>query len=482
LTDVNLDGNEAGVATGAGAPGNGGGLHISGDSEVNITGGTSSNNIAANEGGGLWNGAGVMTIDGTNFNGNSASGAMAANGGGAIFNNAGTLTILNNSEFNGNLADGASGSGGALFSKLGTVTIIDAIFDGNSANRAGGAIELAAGNLDVLSSTFSNNDVDGTAGTAAPGNGGAFHITGGGGTVNFTESTFTGNAAANEGGALWNQNGVTMNVMTSTIDNNSAAEGGGIYNNSGAITTIMLSTISTNDASATGGGIQNDGASLSLNAVTVALNTATTTGGGIQSNTTTSLTNTIVASNAASAGNDVAGTFVSNDYNLIFNDDLNAFPAASNDRESVDPMLGSLQNNGGTTETHELLMGSQAYNFGNPADQFADQIGQAVFASIRDIGAFEAQLELLSIDDFGNVNAGIILYPNPTSGKFSIKIPENMIGEVTGRIVSVTGKVVKQINISSGINDVTVNDLASGMYIVNLNTPKGSVTKKLIIK
>ena len=78
---------------GTASPGNGGGLHITGAGDATITGGTANGNIAANEGGGLWNGTGTLTVDGTTISGNTASGAAADNGGGGIYNVGGTLLI-----------------------------------------------------------------------------------------------------------------------------------------------------------------------------------------------------------------------------------------------------------------------------------------------------------------------------------------------------------------------------------------------------
>ena len=167
LTDVNLDGNTAGP-DGSAAPGNGGGLHITGDGDATITGGTVDDNIAANEGGGLWNGTGTLDVDGTTISGNTASGAAADNGGGGIYNVGGTLLIAN-ATISDNLADGAAGSGGGLLTIGGSVTVTDTTFDGNAANRAGGAIEITGGTLSLTDTDLTNNDVDGTAGTAAPG-------------------------------------------------------------------------------------------------------------------------------------------------------------------------------------------------------------------------------------------------------------------------------------------------------------------------
>ncbi|WP_170134747.1 choice-of-anchor Q domain-containing protein, partial [Marinirhabdus gelatinilytica] len=464
------------------SPGNGGGLHITGEGDASITGGSATGNIAAAEGGALWNSVGIMTIDGMTIDGNEAQGADPDNGGGGVFNNGGTLTITNSTTITNNLATGASGSGGGLLSVDGDVSVTDITFDGNAANRAGGAIEIIDGTLSIVTSLLTNNDVNGTAGAANPGNGGALHVTGNAATVDIEESTIDSNSAASEGGGLWNQDGATMNVLTSTVSRNSANEGGGVYNNTGAITMIMRSTISSNDAAANGGGITNDGASLDLNAVTVGANTAGGTGGGIQSNTSTSLKNTLVALNTASSGTDVSGTFTSNDYNLIGTDDEGAFPEQANDIEEVDPMLGPLQNNGGTTETHELLVGSQAYNSGDPADLFDDQIGQSVFEGIRDIGAFEAQDILLDVEEISNNGSGVVVYPNPSYGEATIAIPQTFGTDIRVTVIELgSGKIVKDFTASTGNNQVQFNGMASGVYIIQVVSDGATSTHRLIL-
>ena len=477
ITNVNFIANTA-----AAAPGNGGGLHITGMGDALITGGSATGNIAASEGGALWNSLGLMTIDGMIIDGNTAQGAASDNGGGGVFNNGGTLDIVNGTSITNNQATGASGSGGGLFSTAGDITVTDALVDGNAANRAGGGVEIIDGSFTLSNSEMTNNDVNGLAGTPAPGNGGGLHVTGTTSTIDILSSTVSGNNAAAEGGGLWNQNGTIMSISNSTISSNAAAEGGGVYNNTGGITFANVSTISGNTASVSGGGISNNGASFDLNAVTVAMNISAGTGGGIESATSTSLKNTLVALNTAASGIDVNGSFVSNDYNLIGTDDAATFPEQANDIEETDPLLGPLQDNGGITETHELLLGSLAYNGGDPADLFDDQIGQAVFDGIRDIGAFEAQDILLSIDDITVNGNGIIIYPNPSRGLATIDIPVQFGTTIQVTIVELgSGKIVKNFTANTGATEINFDSFANGIYIINVVSEKASSIHRLIL-
>uniref|UniRef100_UPI0026196A5F T9SS type A sorting domain-containing protein n=1 Tax=Flavobacterium sp. TaxID=239 RepID=UPI0026196A5F len=434
LTNVILNANNTGViASGATAatPGNGGGFHITGAGNATIIGGTANDNLAAQEGGALWNGSGTMNVSNITVNNNLALGNLADDGGAGLFNNAGTLNISNAIVTN-NRATGTLGSGGGIFGLNGSISVTNSSLDSNSANRAGGAIEVVNGTLTISNTNMTNNDVDGGAGTPAPGNGGALHITGVT-TTTITGGVVTGNEARREGGGLWNQTGSTMTVTNVKIDaniargNGVAFGGGGIFVNGGntivnssSITnnvstgaagngggvhvktgsaTINTTTISGNTSASNGGGIFSN-AGLTLNAVTIANNSAVV-GGGI-ANTSSSLPalkNTIVASNTASTDSDVSsttGAFVSNGFNLIGRASAAAFVASTGDivgtnATPVNPLLASLANNGGTTLTHALLASSPAINKGNANDMFADQLGNPVFAGRRDIGAFESQ-------------------------------------------------------------------------------------------
>ena len=130
LTDVTLDGNNAGTS-----PGNGGALHISGAGTVTVTGGAVSGNTAV-EGGGLWkSGPGTLSVTGTTIDGNTASGAMADQGGGGVYNDGagGTLT-LTDATISSNSATGASGSGGGLLNNIGATSVVTGVtFSRNAA-------------------------------------------------------------------------------------------------------------------------------------------------------------------------------------------------------------------------------------------------------------------------------------------------------------------------------------------------------------
>lgn len=226
VTKSELTGNTAGSA-----PGNGGGMHVSGGAAiVSIDQTVVADNVAALEGGGLWAGAGgsIMTVTSSTISGNVANGTDAINGGGGLFNKGGEL-IVANSSITDNQADMGSGSGGGTLN-LGTLDVRNTVIDGNSSARAGGGIESnevnGAGDTTLSWVTLTNNSTG-----PAPGNGGGMHVTGSSITTVIDSSTVTGNSAAKEGGGLWNFNGATMTVYDTVIVDNTAPVAPNVFQN-----------------------------------------------------------------------------------------------------------------------------------------------------------------------------------------------------------------------------------------------------------
>ena len=224
-----------------------------------------------------------MTVTDSRVFGNAAFGDDADQGGGGLFNNGGTLRVTD-TRIDGNVAAGASGSGGGVLSTGGTVRIADSFLTDNDAARAGGAIEIIEGRLDLTGSRLTGN----TTGDA-PGNGGAVHVTGAA-TTRVVDGFFAGNAAGSEGGALWNSATGTMSVAGSTVRGNIASGddatngGGGLFNNGGTLR-VFDSTVEDNaadGASGSGGGLFSVGGALVLRDSTVEDNEANRAGGAIE--------------------------------------------------------------------------------------------------------------------------------------------------------------------------------------------------------
>ena len=397
---------------GASAAGNGGAIHTSGTAGVTISGGSLVSNQAATEGGAIWiqRGGALFALGNVVIANNRAHGPTADDGGGAVFNNGGAIS-LNNAFLFGNVADGPSGSGGGIFNLGGSVVISNSFIGSNIANRAGGGIEDNGGTTQLNTVTVTANRVIG-----APGNGGGVHATGAS-RITIVGSTITQNFAALEGGGLWNSSSGTLTVTDSTVDGNIATMGAGLFADgaSGSITIvsstvsrnianesgggilieggshqIINSTVSSNFAKA-GGGIQSLGGTTDLTSVTIASNNANQ-GGGINSvGGTVSIFGSIIATNFAAVGADVAGAIMSKGSNLIGNPaGATITGVQAGNINNVNPRLGSLQNNGGPTETHAILTGSPAIDAAVGPSLSVDQRGIArPQGANADIGAFE---------------------------------------------------------------------------------------------
>ncbi len=254
-----------------------------------------------------------------------------------------------------------------------------------------------------------------------------------GGDVYISDAVLSGNRAtasglggpAGRGGAIFNQPGGRLALVTTTLADNQSRGSGGAVRNEGFMI-VVGSTFSGNDGFAGGGGaIANSGLIYVLNStlsgnhsagagaiwneatgrlfglsLTLADNfthtggpwtTIDNAGGGVAW-----LANTIIAS--GQPGTNCVGQLTSGGFN-VSNDDSCGLHALG-DWQSVDPGLAPLADNGGPTQTHALVPGSQVIDqgfcFGFNFDQRGyrrpiDIAGVANAANGCDIGAFEVQ-------------------------------------------------------------------------------------------
>jgi len=233
-------------------------------------------------------------------------------------------------------------------------------FAGNRAGSDGGGIF----NLKWLSlndSMVRNNVAEDLGGGIANNDLGGYYS----GTIYLEGSTVSGNTSHSKGGGIANGTPDFVNeyrleqvwLTNSTVSDNLAdGSGGGIYTGLGEFNAVLLNntTITANVADADG---NEDG-----------------DGGGIFNRLgQVQLRNSILAANQDhSQGTKRPDCWTprrldSRGYNLIGDAStcpLQGIPAGN--LLGVDPRLGPLQDNGGSTQTHALLAGSQAIDAGNP--------------------------------------------------------------------------------------------------------------------
>jgi hypothetical protein len=331
---------------------------------MNLTGVVFSSN-SANEGGAIWN-DGVLTVTGCVLSGNTAATGTYAGEGGAIFNY-GTLTV-SGSIISNNKATGTNASGGGIATlnvgagSTGTLTVnLNSTISGNSATSEGGGIINGSATITIMNSTISGNSGSQGAGVENDG------------TATITQSTISGNTGT--------------------------ASGAGIFNN-GALT-ITNSTVSGNTAGGDGGGIESGGTAMSISFTTISGNSAGG-GGGITNFGTNSIVKNSILANNSSAGNCFVfasePVIVSQGYNLSDDSTCTTYFNQTGDMNNTPAVLGTLENNGGPTQTIALLTGSPAID-AVPVANCTTVAGVTVTTDQRgvtrpqgtacDIGAFE---------------------------------------------------------------------------------------------
>lgn len=270
------------------------------------------------------------------------------------------------------IRNGSDERGGGIFIGAGHIAeIVDCSIIGNHAG-SGGAITVNGSRLVLLRSLIASNTADT--------NGGGIYIIDSSSNIDITNTTFTANSALT-GGGIYNEG--TLLLINDTVSQNSALVASSIHNFSGSIR--VLNTIIGRDITQTGAALSGQFISAGNNIVTD-------------------------ARNSTGFVHDVNGDQVS-------------------DNNAIDPMLGSLADNGGQSDTLAVLATSPALNKANPCvingncpqlpgvlirgrtDQ--RRFGRStIFGNLPEIGAFE-QTEPPIITQLGTL--GIFLFSPPVN-------------------------------------------------------------------
>jgi len=365
-------------------------------------------------------GAGTLTITGLTVTHGTYTADKAW--GGCLFSR-GSLA-LTNAVVSGCTASGATAAVGGGLAAYGDISLISSLVSGNTAAQTNATPSQYSGaygggvvsryHLDVLFSTVSGNEAAATAANAY--GGGAVAI----GFTQVKYSTFDSNTASTPATSPGSYYGVGggLDVMTggalianSTIESNHADLAAGFVfafavTPQGSVT-IKNSTVSGNVARFEAGGGA-CGADLTLSNSTIAFNEAGSYGGGglLAAGDTLDLESSIIADNTPSGSLYPADlgvgptTAISGANNLVKITDAAVPP----DTINADPMLGLLQDNGGTTHTHALLPGSPAIDTGNNTAGAGDDQRGAEFPRVvgaaADIGAFEMNSDVIFVNGF----------------------------------------------------------------------------------
>jgi predicted outer membrane repeat protein len=182
-------------------------------------------------------------------------------------------------------------NGGGILNE-GTLSVTNSTFSGNVAATDGGTGGGIAneGTLSVAGSTFSGN--------FGYFSGGGIYNTG---TLSVTGTTFSGNSAQASGGGAIENDGGTLSVANSTFSGNSMMGAGGGIRSDGGTLIVTDSTFIGNYGDSGGGAIENDSGTLIVTNSTFSGNGAGNLGGGVRSDS-----GALIVTNSTFSGNSAA--------------------------------------------------------------------------------------------------------------------------------------------------------------------------------
>jgi predicted outer membrane repeat protein len=369
-----------------------------------------------------------------------------ANGDGAAIYSEGNLTIIE-SKFLSNVSQGNAGGGAIFVNTYGRLTIRDSIFSNNQALSSGGAIYFSRGwKIDIENATFEDNIAE---------SGGALSIFNSSSTdASIRNSLFSRNTATSSkytGGAILSSSVGAQGINTiienvTFFKNHSAGFGGAISTDNGI--TLRNNTFSHNQA-------DKSGASLYINGRYIGVN----------------IYNSIFANNTG--GGECSSNYdnknIRGDNNIVQDGSSVCVPTIA-----FDPLLVTLADNGGPTQTMSLLPGSPAIDAGN--EEFCletDQRGVMRPQGVRcDIGAYEFigtdSPKILSITRaFANPTAAASINFNVT---FSEPVTNIDVDDFDLTTSGISGAVITAVNGLGAEYTVAVNT-GSGSGTIRLDMP-----------
>ncbi len=200
-----------------------------------------------------------------------------------------------------------------------------------------------------------------------------------------------------------------------------------------------------------------------------------------------------------------------NDFSELTSNDIvvSQFRAAyQNDVDKIDPWPGMLAEDqmadalfGPTVMTilsaqFTNLRDGDIYFYKNDPNLTSDDLEYIESSTLGDVlmrnmnevtlpsNVFIAQAQYLATDDITTDNE-VVIFPNPTSGRFSVSLADGNTQVKSLRVVDYMGKLVYLDDHIDYISDLQVRlpqDVLPGIYFVHINTDKGRLTKQLIVK
>ncbi|TAF39845.1 MAG: hypothetical protein EAZ68_11705, partial [Oscillatoriales cyanobacterium] len=482
--------------------GGGGAIYTKSLSVLRVTDCYFENNKAVNQGGAISNLLSDMYVINSIFKNNRTTDLIGADPcGGAIYDDGargdnGEL-VVRGCTFEGNTSNGL-GQGGAVFLfpyRNQSAEVTGCTFKSNSANQGGAFWHKGGGSMGIP-----DPDYPLTAGIENT-------------TLLFNTCVFDGNTALTaSGGALWISDCILNEIHSCTFKNNNASLGGAIALLTNRAFTLRNSTFNNNTANQSGGIFVNGiTAKLTVQNCTFVANIANQYGGAMsvpkdaakpvdiinctfinnQANNPTNgqsaaihassdnMPNTFVMiKNCLFANNTVTNAWgVWRDCNCILNDGGNNmfFPAGVSTNcvgtpNFVNPLVGTLSDNGGLTQTVPILTGSPAINAGAGCPT-TDQRGVARVGAC-DIGAFE----------FGASACNLVVSSNADAGANTLR--EAISCAISGQTITFAPSMANQTIMLAATLEIPVNKnlTIDGLAAANLTISGNNTVRVFLLK
>jgi hypothetical protein len=312
-----------------------------------------------------------------------------------------------------------------------------------------------------------------------------------GGEMTLNNVTITGNYALGPSAGITNSG--TMTLTNVTINDNLVDGWGGGISNSGEMILINV-TISGNQSEVDWAAAILNAGTMTLINVTINDNYAPKEPAGIENYASIILKNTIVANSLI--GSNCWGEITSLGHNL--DSDGSCALSEPSDLSNIDPMLGLLQDNGGLTQTHALLLGSPAIDAGDNTECPATnqrgisrpQDGDGDGIAICDIGSYELVITPPTIEVeidikpgsmpncFNNDGHGVIPVAILSRDDFDATQVDPVTVFLDGNNVRVVGKGNTQAHIEDANGDM-LDDLVVQIEDIDSTYMEGDTTAVL---
>ena len=109
--------------------------------------------------------------------------------------------------------------------------------------------------------------------------------------------------------------------------------------------------------------------------------------------------------------------------------------------------------------------------------------GKTLFGGTKGAGIFSYNTSTLAIDDFSNISKIKNVFPNPSSGKFTLDLQSDSLKSVDVEIFSILGKLVhrKTYKVTNKKIDIDLKNLSKGLYIVSYQLQNGQKESSKIL-